>query len=146
MLLSLTDRLLSLTPLLSQILLIGSLLGCAALAVVNSMQACKTERSQIISVFPQDTLDDLAKKGATNICMLTVAVPSAAAGKINASAPLRMEPCNIGTGVISASFCPNAPAYATRASNPSCPHPGVTDSTGALQAPAMFAMYTQWSE
>ena len=142
MLLSLTDRLLSLTPLLSQILLIGSLLGCAALAVVNSMQACKTERSQILSAFPQDTLDDLTKKGATNICMLTVAVPSAAAGKINASAPLRMEPCNIGTGVISASFCPNAPAYATRAINPSCPSPG----TSGGGAPPMFVMYTQWSE
>ena len=129
---------------LAKILLIGSLLGCAALAVVNSMQACKTERSQIISVFPQDTLDDLAKKGATNICMLTVAVPSAAAGKINATAPLRMEPCNIGTGVISADFCSNAPAYATRDSNPSCPAPRASDAGGG--APAMYIMYTQWSE
>ena len=145
MLLSLTDRLLSLTPLLSQILLIGLLLGCAALAVVNSMQACKTERSQILSAFPQDTLDDLTNKGATNICMLTVAVPSAAAGKINATAPLRMEPCNIGTGVISASFCPNAPAYATRDSNPSCPAPRASGA-GSGGAPAMYIMYTQWSE
>ena len=76
---------------LAKILLIGSLRAVTPTTRRQQPSACKTERQPNHFRLSSSTLDDLAKKGATNICMLTVAVPSAAAGKINATAPLRME-------------------------------------------------------